>query len=122
MPPPDLTPSPASEEDAHQAPVPAARFLDSRSTTRASTTACPNCGRRFAGSYCPSCGQKADAELTISDIIGGFFRDLFDAKHGLWPILEGMTLVPGQTLRHYLSRARNQYVDPGRYLLVAGLF
>ena len=36
---PDPTPSPASEEDAHQAPVPSARFLDSRSTTRASTTA-----------------------------------------------------------------------------------
>lgn len=99
-----------------------ARFLDSRSTTLAPTKACPNCGRRFTGNYCPTCGQKADAELTVWDIIGGFFRDLFDTNQGLWPTFKGLTLTPGRTLRHYLSGARRQYTNPGRYLLVAALF
>ena len=99
-----------------------ARFLDSHSTTLATTTACANCGRRFAGNYCPTCGQKADAELSITDIIGGFFRDLLDAERGLWPTLKGLTIAPGRTLRHYLSGARRQYVNPGRYLLFAILF
>lgn len=112
---------PTLEEPAENG-LPSARFLDSQSTTLESTTACPNCGRRFSGNYCPACGQKADAELTILDIIGGFFRDLLDVNRGLWPTLKGLTIVPGRTLRHYLSGARQQYVNPGRYLLFAILF
>jgi hypothetical protein len=80
-PPPPLSDSGDGKENSPAG----SRFLDSPSSALASTVACPNCGRRFTGTYCPTCGQKADAELTIWDIVGGFFRDLVDVTRGFWP-------------------------------------
>ena len=115
------TPSPSGLEEGGANSL-LAHCLHNQSTSLVSTTVCANCERRFAGNYCPTCGQKADAELSVTDIIGGFFRDFLDVNRGLWPTLKGLTIAPGRTLRHYLNGTRKQYVNPGRYLLIAALF
>lgn len=83
----------------------------------AEPTACPNCGRKFSGTYCPDCGQKADPSASITGVIGGFFRELADVERGVGPTLVGLTLRPGQVLRRYLDGARVGLASPGRYLL-----
>lgn len=92
---------------------------DRPATALVPTHACANCHHRFAGRYCSHCGQKADAELTVLDIVGSFLRELVDLDRGLWPTLKGLTRRPGRMLRHYLGGARKQYMNSGRYLLLS---
>lgn len=83
------------------------------------TTECPNCGRVFTGTYCPDCGQEADPSVSVTDVLGGFFRELADTEGGLWNTLVGLTMRPGKALSRYLGGARKGLLNPGRYLLVA---
>lgn len=83
------------------------------------TIECPNCGREFVGDYCPECGQEADPSTSVTDVIGGFFRELVDFERGIWPTFVGLTLRPGQTLRRYLKGVRKTLARPGRYLIGA---
>ncbi|WP_263787958.1 hypothetical protein [Salinibacter grassmerensis] len=48
----------------------------------AQTTECPNCRRTFIGDYCPSYGQAAEPPVSVTSVIGGFFRELVDIKNG----------------------------------------
>lgn len=57
--------------------------------------------------------------MSVTGVIGGFFRELVDVDSGLWPTFVGLTLRPGETLRQYLSGIRKGLTSPGRYLLAA---
>lgn len=83
------------------------------------TIECPNCGHEFTGNYCPECGQEADPSVSITDVIGGFFRQFGDLEHGFWPTFWGLTVRPGEVLREYLGGLRKGLMGPGRYLLAA---
>ncbi|MCS3663247.1 hypothetical protein GGP65_000850 [Salinibacter ruber] len=82
---------------------------------------CANCGRTFVGDYCPACGQRAEPELSIISILGGFVRELIDTERGLWRTFRDLTLHPGTAVRAYLAGARQPFTNPGRYLLVGAL-
>lgn len=82
------------------------------------TVTCPNCSRRFVGTYCPNCGQE-NRPASVLDLVSGFLREVVDLDGGFWPTLNGLTLRPGFTLRRYLQGARRSYMHPGRYLLTA---
>lgn len=82
------------------------------------TTECPNCSRRFVGTYCPECGQK-QGPASVVDLVSGFLREVVDLDGGFWPTLKHLTIRPGHTLRRYLQGARRSYMHPGRYLLAA---
>lgn len=86
--------------------------------TPVETTTCPNCSRRFVGTYCPNCGQK-NRPASVLDLVSGFLREVVDLDAGFWPTLKGLILRPGLTLRRYLQGARRSYMHPGRYLLTA---
>lgn len=83
------------------------------------TTECPNCGRTFVGNYCPDCGQESEPSTSVTDVVGGFFRELVDIERGVWPTFVGLTLRPGLTLRKYLKGVRKGLARPGRYLIGA---
>lgn len=103
----DASPADASSETAsNTAPMPV------------ETTTCPNCSRRFVGTYCPNCGQK-NRPASVLDLVSGLLREVVDLDGGFWPTLKGLTLRPGLTLRRYLQGARRSYMHPGRYLLTA---
>jgi hypothetical protein len=119
-PPPAVAPADdAPDDDAPADDAPAAPPADRATTALVPTHACANCHHRFVGRYCSHCGQKADARLTVLDIVGSFLRELVDLDRGLWPTLKGLTRHPGRMLAHYLGGARKQYMNPGRYLLLA---
>lgn len=80
---------------------------------------CPNCGRVFMGNYCPECGQEANPSVSVTTVVGGFFREAADTEAGFWPTFVGLTLHPGRTLHRYLSGVREGLMNPGRYLLAA---
>lgn len=80
---------------------------------------CPNCGRRFVGDYCPNCGQEANPSLSVTSVIGGFFRDLVDLDNGFLPTFVALALRPGEILQEYLRGIRKGITSPGRYLLAA---
>ncbi len=82
---------------------------------------CANCGRTFIGEYCPGCGQRAESELSILHILGGFVRELVDTERGLWRTFRDLTLRPGTAARGYLAGARQPFTSPGRYLLVGAI-
>lgn len=82
------------------------------------TTECPNCSRRFVGTYCPECGQK-QSPASVVDLVSGFLREVVDLDGGFWPTLTHLTTRPGYALRRYLQGARRSYMHPGRYLLAA---
>ncbi|MCS3641448.1 DUF3667 domain-containing protein [Salinibacter ruber] len=82
---------------------------------------CANCGRTFVGDYCPACGQRAEPELSIIRILGGFVRELIDTERGLWRTFRDLTLHPGTAVRAYLAGARQPFTNPGRYLLVGAI-
>ncbi|WP_263786264.1 DUF3667 domain-containing protein [Salinibacter grassmerensis] len=82
---------------------------------------CANCGRTFIGKYCPGCGQRAESELSILHILGGFVRELVDTDRGLWRTFRDLTLRPGTAVRGYLAGSRRPFTSPGRYLLVGAL-
>lgn len=82
---------------------------------------CPNCGRRFVGTYCPDCGQEIGQSVTVGDIAGDAVREVADIEGGFLETLVGLTLRPGQVLQQYLSGVRRQFMSPGRYLTVAVL-
>jgi hypothetical protein len=80
---------------------------------------CPNCGHEFTGNYCPECGQEANPSVSLTEVIGGFFRQFGDLEHGFWPTFVGLTVRPGEVLQGYLGGVRKGLMSPGRYLLAA---
>lgn len=109
------SPSPDSQGDPTEEQSPA----EEASEAIVETIECPNCGRVFTGTYCPECGQEADPSVSITGVVGGFFRELVDVEHGFWPTFVGLTVRPGTVLRQYLRGVRKGLASPGRYLLAA---
>lgn len=95
---------------------------DDSSVAVVETAECPNCGCTFVGDYCPDCGQEADPPVSITGVIGRFFRELVDVENGFWATFVGLTFRPRQTLRAYLRGVRAGLASPGRYLLASVLF
>ena len=89
------------------------------SETTVETIECLNCGHEFSGNYCPECGQEGNPSVSITDVIGGFFRQFGDLEHGFWRTFWGLTVRPGEVLREYLGGLRKGLMGPGRYLLAA---
>jgi hypothetical protein len=92
-------------EEAPRAPVP--------------TTRCPNCGRRFAGTYCPGCGVPIGRPRSILGMASACLQELINVRRGLWATLKALTLRPGPALRRYLGTGPRLLMTPGRYLLAA---
>lgn len=83
------------------------------------TTRCPNCGRRFAGTYCPGCGVPTGRPQSILGMASAFLQELINVRRGLWATLRVLTLRPGPALRRYLGAGPRLLMTPGRYLLAA---
>lgn len=92
---------------------------ENASNGNAQTIECLNCGHEFTSNYCPKCGQEADPSVSITDVIGGFFRQFGDLEQGFWPTFVGLTVRPGEVLKGYLGGLRKGLMGPGRYLLAA---
>ncbi len=80
---------------------------------------CPNCRRRFVGSFCPRCGQSGTwsrytfkrAVLNFLDIWGLGNRPMFQTMRELF-------VRPGYMVRDYLSGQRQRYFPPFKMLAV----
>lgn len=83
---------------------------------------CPNCRRRFVGSFCPRCGQSGTwsrytfkrAILNFLDIWGLGNRPMFQTMRELF-------VRPGYMVRDYLNGQRQRYFPPFKMLAVMAL-
>lgn len=83
---------------------------------------CPNCHRRFVGSFCPRCGQSGtwsrytfrQAVLNFLDIWGLGNRPMFQTIRELF-------VRPGYMVRDYLSGQRQRYFPPFKMLAVVSV-
>lgn len=83
---------------------------------------CPNCGKKFEGTFCPHCGQSAvwtrytwkQAILNFLDIWGLGNRPMFRTIHDLF-------VRPGFMIRDYLNGHRQMYFPPFKMLAVMSL-
>ena len=83
---------------------------------------CPNCHRRFVGSFCPRCGQSGTwsrytfrrAILNFLDIWGLGNRPMFQTMRELF-------VRPGYMVRDYLNGQRQRYFPPFKMLAVMAL-
>lgn len=88
------------------------------------TGPCPNCGATTEGGYCAECGQRKRAGvLTLREVLGDVFGELFELDSRLWRSLGPLVARPGLLTREYVAGRRARYLSPFRmYLGMSLLF
>ncbi|MEM9982832.1 MAG: DUF3667 domain-containing protein [Bacteroidota bacterium] len=88
------------------------------------TENCLNCHYPFQAeeNYCPRCGQKNQATLTLLEVIGDFFSNLFSYDSKLYRSIIPFLFRPGFLVNAYIKGKRKCYVHPIRLYIVVSIF
>lgn len=88
-------------------------------------TACPNCGRPYAGprpKFCPDCGQETHIRPPrLIEFLQQFGGAYLSTEGALWRTLKLLLIKPGELTRQYLAGRRKHYVLPLRLYLTISL-
>lgn len=82
---------------------------------------CLNCSTALypKQKFCQQCGQRADiGRLTIRELLRQLVVTLTSAERGLWLLLKGTALRPGQTAIEFVEGKRKKYYSPFTFLTV----
>src|SRR5688572_23003403 len=85
-------------------------------------TSCLNCSRALFPNqhYCPHCGQKTDTKrITFRQLTADFLQFILHAERGLWRLLKGLIVRPGQTAIEYVEGKRKRYFNPFAFLALS---
>ena len=85
------------------------------------TNICKNCNYQTNDDFCSKCGhpvklKKIDKDLVIQEIKSTLFTD-----KGFFYTTKRIFLSPGDSVRHYITEDRSQYVKPVTYLIITAL-
>jgi hypothetical protein len=84
--------------------------------------ACPNCGRRFIGSFCPNCGQEAaEPRQPILHYVRELLGSFFDLDARLWKTFGRLVARPGFLTVEWFAGRRARYVPPLRLFVFTAL-
>jgi hypothetical protein len=78
-------------------------------------TNCLNCGEalRPHNKFCPECGQKIEtARLSFRKLGHDFLLTFIKVEKGLFNLLKGLALRPGETAKEYIGGKRKTYLNP----------
>ena len=83
-------------------------------------TNCPHCNHPASGTYCSNCGEKLTVEdLSISLVLAGFFKSIFNFDKGILFVLKSMLLDPKTFCVSYLNGKRRKGLNPITFLFVS---
>ena len=83
-------------------------------------TNCPHCNHPASGTYCSNCGEKLTVEdLSISLVLAGFFKSIFNFDKGILFVLKSMLLDPKTFCDSYLNGKRRKGLNPITFLFVS---
>lgn len=84
-------------------------------------THCLNCNTALSAkqNFCPTCGQRADTRrYTLRELIHQFLVTFTNAERGIWLLLKGTSIRPGQTAIEFVEGKRKRYYNPFTFLAV----
>ncbi len=82
---------------------------------------CLNCNTPIdpRQNFCPGCAQKTDTRrYTFREILSQFLATLSFMQRGLWLLLKGTAVRPGQTAIEFVQGKRKRYYNPFTFLAV----
>lgn len=80
---------------------------------------CLNCDTALHSkeNFCSHCGQKADTNrYTFKELLHQFLVTFTNAERGLWLLLKGTVIRPGQTAIEFVEGKRKRYYNPFTFL------
>ena len=80
---------------------------------------CLNCNTALypKQDFCPGCGQKADTRrYTFRELIRQFLVTFAVTERGIWLLLKGTAIRPGQTAIEFVEGRRKRYYNPFTFL------
>lgn len=83
-----------------------------RTTARAVTGECANCGAVLSGPYCNQCGQKAHVHRTLAAIGHDLMHGVLHLDGKLAHTLPLLAFKPGRLTRRYIEGERAKFVSP----------
>jgi hypothetical protein len=82
---------------------------------------CLNCGAALYPKqvYCGTCGQRADTRrYTFRELIHLLVVTITNAEKGIWNLLKGLAIRPGQTASEFVEGKRKRYYNPFAFLAI----
>lgn len=80
---------------------------------------CLNCNNALypKQNFCSSCGQKADTnKFTFRELLHQFLVTFASVEKGIWLLLKGTAIRPGQTAIEFVEGKRKRYYNPFTFL------
>ncbi len=80
---------------------------------------CLNCDTALypKQNFCPRCGQRVHTKrYTFRELINQFLVTFTSAERGIWLLLKGTTIRPGQTAIEFVEGKRKRYYNPFTFL------
>lgn len=80
---------------------------------------CLNCGGTImpGQQYCPVCGQKTNTRrLTFRQLAAEFFQAVINIEKGLWTLVKGLAVKPGETAAAYTEGQRKKFFNPFAFM------
>jgi hypothetical protein len=80
---------------------------------------CLNCDTALypKQNFCPYCGQRADTNrYTFRELLKQFLVRVTSMERGMWLLLKGTAIRPGQTAIEFIQGRRKRYYNPFAFL------
>lgn len=80
---------------------------------------CLNCNTALypKQNFCPTCGQKAETNrFTFRELLSQFLITFTSVEKGIWLLLKGTAIRPGQTAIEFVEGKRKRYYNPFTFL------